>query len=142
MSNALKLILIAVSLLITCIVVKVGMIVVDNAKALSDTANEQITNMNQEMSNGEIMIYEDEVYGADVINAIKKLLGNYTSTETAPLYVYVKTSNSENTYINSTYFSYITDFTNSKYIKPTAVFDGEVVKNKNRVIVGIKFIQQ
>jgi hypothetical protein len=90
-----------------------------------------------------MMMYDgNEVNGSDIVNLIKKILGDYTNLETSPVYVYVKTSLAENTYTNNIYIPYIKNFTDTRYIKPTAVFTGGVVKNKNDVIIGIKFIQK
>jgi hypothetical protein len=77
-----------------------------------------------------------------VVNFIKKYLGDYTAAEEAPLYVNVKTSASENTYTNETNIADIKNFTDTKYIKPTAVFEGKVIKNENKVIVGVSFVQK
>ena len=98
--------------------------------------------LNEEIKDSDIKVYDGiDVYGSDVINCIKRLLGDYVSTETAPLYVYVKTS-IENIYVNSAFLSDIRNFSSPMYIKPTGIFIGEVVKNENKVIEGIKFIQK
>lgn len=143
LSTALKLILFAVSVLITCVVVFVAIKASDEAKKISDSAIDQLSEINSDIADSGIMMYDgNEVYGSDVINFIKKTLGDYEPTETAPVYIYVKTSTAENTYTNNTYESNIIKFTDAHYIKPTAVFSGEVVKNTNSVIIGIKFIQK
>lgn len=98
---------------------------------------------NDDIIDSGIKKYDDtKVNGSEVINCIKKLLGDYPEGETAQIYIYVKTSKSENTYTDKSYFSNITDFTDSRYIKPTAVFMGKVIQNENKVILGLSFVQQ
>ena len=72
-------------------------------------------------------MYDDmEVYGSDVVNFIKKHLGDYTEVETAPIYVNVITSLSEIP-IEITPAIHKSEFTNNRYIKPTAKFVGHLV---------------
>lgn len=106
-------------------------------------ATAQMSELNQDIKNSGIMKYNGiEVYGSDVVNCIKENLGDYTESETAPIYVYVKTSSAINTYINGALLDSIRDFTKTCYIKPTSVFRGEVIRNINDVIVGVNFIQK
>ncbi|HWT74301.1 MAG TPA: hypothetical protein VN258_06240 [Mobilitalea sp.] len=142
MSTALKLILVGVSVLVTCVFVKVVLLATEEARHLSMGAIEQMNDMNNDIVDSGIMKYNDDVQGSDVVNCIKKYLGDYTSTQTAPIYVYVKTSVSENTYTNSNYIPNIRNFSDTRFIKPTAMFTGQVMKNTNDVIIGIKFIQK
>lgn len=141
-NTALKLILFGVSVLITCVVVKVSLMATEEAKHLSSAAIGQMSDMNSDIADTGILKYNDEIQGSDVVNCIKKYLGDYVSSQTAPVYVYVKTTLSENTYSNNTYITNIKNFTDARYIKPTALFTGQIIKNTNDVIIGIKFTQK
>ncbi len=143
-SAALKLIMFSVSVLITCVVVFVAITTSQEARKISDGVIRQLGEINDDIADGGIMIYDgSDVYGSEVINFIKKMLGDYSSSEASPIYVYIKTSGSENTYINNTYIKNIRQFTDVQhYIKPTATFTGEVMKNTNDVIVGVRFVQK
>ncbi len=143
-SSALKLILFSVSVLITCVVVFVGITASQEAKKISSGVIDQMTELNNDISDSGIMMFDGtEVYGSEVINFMKKTLGDCAANETSPVYLYVKTSTSENTYINSTYVKNVRQFTDVQhYIKPTAKFVGQVMKNTNDVIVGVRFIQK
>jgi hypothetical protein len=135
------LLLVAVTI-ITCVLVFLGFNALNSAKSLSKIATDQIIELNNELKDGEIKKYDDiDVDGSEVINCIKKYLGDYESPDIAPIYVYVKTNLSENTYANKSSISKTTNFTDTAYIKPKAIFHGKVLKNKNAVIVGISFIQ-
>lgn len=142
-SDALKLILFGVSVLITCMVIKMIFLTSDEAKELSKAAIRQMEEMNRDLMDSGIMKYDDtEIYGSDVMNCIRKYLGDYEIPEKSSLYVHVKTVKSENTYQNNAYISNMKNFMNEKYIKPTAVFNGEVIKDINDVIIGIQFTQR
>jgi len=96
----------------------------------------------------DIMMYDGEkIRGAEVVNFIKKYLGQYDETETAPIFVEVITSvagkTEVNQYYNNEFLLEIRNFSNEKrYIKPTAMFDVEVIRNENQVILGVKFTQK
>lgn len=89
----------------------------------------------------------EEIRGSEVVNFIKKHLGDYDTTEEAPIYVKVikKAPGSTNpkTYKNKKHVSDINNFSNmDHYIKPTAIFKGEVIRNTNKVILGVEFTQK
>jgi hypothetical protein len=143
LSDVVKILIFGAAVIITCIIVALGFQAAETAKEISDSALMQMTDLNNDIKDSDLKIYDgSKIYGSDVINCIKKNLGDYSLGETAPIYVYVKTSLTENTYTNSTYLSEIKSFSNTRYIKPTMVFAGTVVENTNNVIVGIRFIQE
>lgn len=96
----------------------------------------------------DICVYDGEVIrGSELVNFIKKRLGDYSPSEIAPLYVEVMTRLLErayiNTHINNEYIDDIKNFSSLEYyIKPTALFIGEVIRTENRVIIGVKFTQK
>lgn len=142
-SESIKLLLFAASVIITCIIVFLGFRATDSAKEIGNNAVSQMADINNDIKDSNLKKYDDiDVYGSDVVNLIKNVLGDYTDTETAPIYVHVKSSLSDNTYVNGAYITNIQDFTDTKYIKPTAVFEGNVILNANKVIVGVEFIQK
>jgi hypothetical protein len=142
-TDAAKILLFAATIIITCIIVSLGFQAADAAKDISSSAVRQIEELNGDIQNGDINRFDHaEVYGSDVMNFIKKHLGDFSDTETGAIFVTVKTSLSENTYTNNSYFSEMKDFTTTKYIKPTALFIGSVLMNDNKVILGISFTQK
>ncbi|HPU63950.1 MAG TPA: hypothetical protein PK304_07330 [Mobilitalea sp.] len=89
----------------------------------------------------------EEIRGSEVINFIKKYLGDYSETEEAPIYAEVITKMSgttySNKYINKKHIYDIKNFSDQEhYIKPTAIFIGKVIRNENDVLIGIKFTQK
>lgn len=96
----------------------------------------------------DIVMYDgEEIRGAEVVNFIKKYLGDYEEAEEAPIYIEVVSKYSGATYTqkytNNIHISDIKNFSKqSYYIKPTAIFTGEVIRNENKVILGVKFTQK
>lgn len=116
-----------------------------------NTANQLISQQEEtasELEVYEIMKYDNEdVRGSDVVNFIKKQLGDFASSETAPIYIQVRTVvdgvSYDNTYTNNAYISNIKNFSGKQhYIKPTAWFTGKVIKTPNEAILGVRFIQK
>lgn len=142
-NTALRLLLFAVSVLITCIVVKTGLTAAEEAKRISYNAVNQMSELNHDLEDSGIMMFDDnEVYGSEVVNLIKKELGDYTLEETSPISISVRTVVSSNTYTNNSCITHVKDFTDISYIKPTAIFQGDIIKNSNDIIIGINFVQK
>ncbi|MDF2544373.1 MAG: putative rane protein [Herbinix sp.] len=142
-TDATKLLIFAAAILITCTIVTLGLNATTAAKDLGNVAVSQMTEINSELADRDLKMYDGlTVSGSEVVNVIKKQLGDYSSTETAPLYINVKTKSAENTYKNSSNLSNIRNFNHAMYIKPTATFLGKVVKDLNQTILGISFSQQ
>lgn len=142
-SDVTKILILAATTIITCIIVAIGLNAARTAKSLTDTVITQISDLNRELEDSDLKKYDNAyIDGSEVVNFIKRYLGDYSSPDSSDIYVYVKTNKSTNTYINGDYLDNIRDFTHNYYIKPTAIFFGEVVINKNGVILGVKFTQQ
>ena len=143
MSNVTKFLLLAFSLGITCLLIVYFKRVVDTGFDTSNTAVEKLNEFNKELSESDLTMYDGlEVTGSDIVNLIKKQLGSYGIAETTPLYVYVKTSNAENTYQNGASIVSIQDFSSTQYVKPVAKFSCNIVRDLNDVIIGITFKQK
>jgi hypothetical protein len=143
LSNATKFLLLAFSLGITCLLIVYFKRVADTGFDTSNTAMEQLAEFNLELSENELTMYDGlDVTGSDVVNFIKKQLGEYSTTETAPLYVYVKTSASETSYQNGALLSNIQNFSSTYYVKPVAKFTCGIIRDANDVIIGVTFQQR
>lgn len=137
-----KILIMAASIFITCSLVFAGMRAAQSAKKIGNAAEEQIQDLYKDISESGITRYHNaEVYGSDVINFIKKYLGEYIAPQKGPFTVNVITSNGDFTYQDNTYIADISDFTKSQYIKQTAKFKGSVIRNANDVIVTVRFTQ-
>jgi len=143
MDNSLKGLILAAGVMITCLVLSVGFYFARESKALSSNSSSKLNDFSTELTESDLIMYDElEVTGSDVTNFIKKHLGDYTAIETAPIYVYVKTSTTENTYKNGAFIENIRTFTDIKYINPLGKFAGDIVRDANDVNIGMKFIQK
>lgn len=142
-SESVKFLLMAATLLITCSLIGLGFYVFDNSKRLGSTVTNQIIDLNNDLTQSDIMKYDGlEVSGSDVINFIKKYLGDYTKEEIGPFRIVVEKGSQIDIHKNKEFTHLISDFANSYYIKPTSKFKGSVEKNENLVIVSVKFIRK
>lgn len=142
-TDSVKILIFAATVIITCILVALGFQVASVAREIGNNAILQMADINNDLQSSDIKRYDQaEVYGSDVVNCIKKYLGDYHLSDVAPIYIAVKTSLSEQTYTNGGFIKEIKNFTNTRYVKPTAVFIGSVEKNDNNVILGITFVQK
>ncbi|MHB8131368.1 MAG: hypothetical protein ACYDEX_20495 [Mobilitalea sp.] len=138
-----KFLIIAMLAFITCMLVYFWDQAANDAKGISESAITQMEDLNKDIMDSGLKKFDDEeVYGSEVINCFKKYLGDYTSAETAPIYIYVKTSISENSYTNSINKNNIDNFSSMMFIKPTALFNGNLIRNTNDIIIGISFVQK
>ncbi|NLK27898.1 MAG: hypothetical protein GX306_06100 [Clostridiales bacterium] len=142
-TDSTKIMLLAGSTIITCVLVALGLTAMRTAKNLNEAAILQMAELNQGLKDRDIKMFDAmEVYGSEVVNFMRKHLGDYDAGEIAPIYVIIKTSTKEKTYQNGSEIKNLQNFTNENYIKPTALFYGEVIQNENDVILGIKFTQK
>lgn len=142
MENILKAIVIGAGVLITCIVIGISFQIYRESKSISIASANNLNEFASELNESDLTRYDGlEVKGSDVLNFIKKQLGEYESFEVASVSINVITSKSSNTYVNGLFLSDIVNFTNDKYINPISKFSGKVIRNKNKVIVGLCFTQ-
>lgn len=143
LSDAVKILIFAAAVIITCMLVALGFRAAGIAKEIGNSAVIRMSELNNDIKDSDIKKYDDcETYGSNIVNCIKKELGDYSASETAPYYIRVKTSISDNIYTNSSIIDNIRNFTHAMYIKPTALFNGDVIENENKVIIGISFTQK
>lgn len=143
-----KIFLAVVGVILTGIIVYYVMNSVNSTTKLADSVisnTEEITIGYEEQ---DIVMYDGEdIRGSEVVNFIKKHLGDYSASETAPIYVKVVTKSiggtNINEYTNNTHMEDINNFSNLQYyIKPTAIFTGDVIRTENMVIEGVEFTQK
>lgn len=143
MNTGLKVLLFGVGALITALFAILLFMTAEEGRQVGFAATTQMSEINEDIKNSGILKYENmEIYGSEVVNCMKENLGDYTEAEAAPIYIRVETSSSTNTYTNGTLIDEVRDFTKPRYIKPTAIFRGDIIKNINDVIIGLNFIQQ
>jgi hypothetical protein len=143
-SDATKILLLAATTMITCVIVWLGFHALNIAKDISTNATSQMSELNEDIVDSDILKFDKkmDVAGSEVVNFIKQYLGEYEDGEKGSLYVTVTQGSLEYTYKNGIYISNIRDFTDAHYIDPVAAFSGDVIRNKNDVIIGVAFTKQ
>ena len=147
-----KAVLIGASVVITLLVVSLGFLIFNEGKESAMQGVGKMGDMNQEITNADYTMYDGmEVSGSHIVNLIRKYankdIGLYVETKKASKKWYGKkiTGNSGSATItgngNGDIKNAIT-VTNADYINPNARFLGEIVKDANEVVIGLKFVQQ
>lgn len=155
MENSLKGLLLAAGTIITCIVISLGFFIAREARDTAADGAGQISKLNAEFNESDKVMYDGMmVSGSEVVNVINKFRNNMLS-------VTVKTKLSNISY--NYYLTKVEDGTmeadwrlgeessvkgytaielnQTGYINPNAQFRGEVIRDKNHVIIGIVFTQ-
>lgn len=142
-TDATKVLLIAATTMITCIIVALGMNTMGIAKELNLNATDQISRLNNDLKDSDIKRMDGAlVSGSEVVNFIKKYLGDYSDPYKSTMTVSVKTDRIDKSYDSEDDIKKLRDFTHSYYIKPTANFLASVEHNKNGIIMSVRFVQQ
>ncbi len=142
MDSALKGLMLAAGVILTCIVIGVGFFVAREAKSTAIASSNQLSDYQKEISESALTKYDGmEITGSDVINFTKKNLTPYDSSETAPVYIKIKTSTSENVYETNEYIKSLRDFSSKRYVNPVNLFLSTVIRDDNDVIIGVQFEQ-
>jgi len=155
MDNSVKAILIGASVVITLIIVTLGFFILRQGQATVSLASNQISNLNSNLSESGYTMYDEvTVSGSEVVNAIKKFKDEHVGIKVTTN----KTYPSGDWYINdvdvdssdvgeidggsSNSISDTIDETKDEYINPNGKFLGEVIRDKNGVVVALRFVQK
>lgn len=140
MSSWTKLVYCTVSILVLIVVVYSIKTTTKSAKKIADVSINNINELGDNLSDWVIKQYDqEEIMGSVLINYIKENLGDYEIGTSWTYFIRVITAASDNTYVNGEYIPLLKDISSSHYIKPTSYFFGELEKNTNDVILGIRF---
>ncbi|BCN32413.1 hypothetical protein [Anaeromicropila herbilytica] len=152
MENSLKGLILAAGVIITCIVVGLGFYIAREARDTASNGAGQITKLNAEFNESDKIMYDGlEVSGSEVINVVNKFknddIGILVKTKKSDIWYVHILGQSGTVYsldANSKSGNSVKDAQNissAAYINPNAQFEGEVLRDSNNTIVGIKFVQ-
>lgn len=144
-TDSVKILIYAASVIITCFMVAIGMNSAHSAKLLGGAADSKMNELYNDIVKSEITKYDNKtLYGSEVANMIKKHMIDYTSPQTAPFQIRVSTVSNPDVliYSDNTHIKDISDFSSPYYIKPSAKFHCVIHRNENDVIDYISFTQQ
>ncbi len=143
MESAIKGLLMAAGVVLTCMVIGIGFYMAREAKSTAMSSAESLSDFKREISEKDINRFEDrEVTGSDVVNFTRKELRNYKSGEESPVTIKINTVSGNYTYENNAVLKELRDITSVRYVNPLAVFEGKVVRDDNEVIIRVEFTQK
>lgn len=151
MENSLKGLMLAAGVIITCIVVGLGFFISREARDTASNGAGQISKLNAEFNESDKVMYDGlEVSGSEVINVINKYKNeevgvNVITKKSDKSYIYRIDSEKGENYLKERILdssvkeaqNILSDF----YINPNAQFMGEVIRDSNNAIIGLRFIQ-
>lgn len=149
MENALKGLILAGGVIITCLVVGLGFYISREANAAATNGTGQISRMNKEFAESDKVMYDGlDVTGSEVINAINKFknedIAVKISTKKSIVY-YNRLLSDSDSKIGEVSPASVKDtqtITSNYYINQKAQFTGAILRDSNSTIIGISFIQK
>lgn len=143
MDNALKGLILAAGVVLTCMVIGIGFYIAREAKATAAISTDRLSQVQTDLKESELTKYDGiKVSGSDVRNFIKKQVGRCSETEVAAVTIVVTTSKGTFSFVNTKYFLDMRTEENQRYINPIDTFLGSVVRDENDVITKVSFTKQ
>ncbi len=149
MENSLKGLMLAAGTIITCVVITLGFYISKEARTTAANGANEINKLNAEFAESDKMIYDGAVVsGSEVVNFIKKMqdetVGVCVKTNSYQMffgYSFDIDKGELGTVSNNTYEDAIRQ-TGTTYVNPYGSFRGSIVRDANKVIIGIVFTQE
>ena len=139
MNNGLKALLLAASTIITCIIVGLGFSLAKEAKQIGNYVTEELHEYRNTIEEWDFMKYDGvTVYGADVVNLMKKELYD----DKGEIRITVNEGGSSRSYETKAEAETASDYENPAYIVPVSEYVGCVKRDANEVIVELVFTRE
>lgn len=149
MENSLKGLMLAAGTIVTCLIISLGFFIAKEAKDSATSGANQISKLNNEFMENDKVIYDaTEVSGSEVINVIRKfrndMLAILVTTKKGTTAYNYTVDEKAGTLDKAAVTEYQAGkaVTEKDYINPTARFMGNVIRDANGTIIGIKFEQR
>lgn len=145
MTNGMKLLILAASAIIVCVVCGVGFYVTREGKSSVNNATGQFTSMSSSYNDVDKSLYDGlTISGTELVSLIESYTGTSDFTE-GVFTIKVNTLSNLAPTPSGTPAVYPTTVAQKKsdanYINPTGKFEGKVKRNENDIIVNITFTQ-
>lgn len=145
MTNGMKLLILAASAIIVCVVCGVGFYVTREGKSSVNNATSQFTSMSSSYNDVDKSMYDGlTISGTELVSLIESYSGSSDFKDGVFTIKVITLINQSSTPATSAV--YPTDAMSTKksdtgYINPTGKFDGKVTRNENGIINNITFKQ-
>lgn len=142
MENALKGLVLAAGVVLTCMILGLGFYIAREAKATATVSADRLTQYRAELEEGNLRNYDGlTVSGNEVVNLTKRLVGSYNEKKEAPITVTIQMQGKSWLYKNRTGTSKLRDSTSDRYIPPQSEFVVHVGQDDNDVITSVTLKQ-
>lgn len=155
MENSVKALIMGATVLIVLVIIGIGVMILNTSKDMAQTANSEIADVSQELSQMKYDAYNDTVVsGSTVLNALRKFSDNdnfgiqvCTGRNTAGTWYY-GTANSTGVVTDIVYGTGVDplemtrDESDVEYVNPSGKFNASLVYNDSNVVKAVIFIQQ
>ncbi len=145
MENSLKGLLLAGGTVITCIIIGLGFYIAREARDTASAGSGQINRLNAEFMESDKIMYDGiDVSGSEVLNVINKFKNDelciQVDTKKGGLasYIYADTTLTAKSKHS---IKEAQELKGLYYVNPNALFQGNVLRDDNNVIVGLLFKQ-
>lgn len=136
-SAVIKLLLSAASMILTCTIVSVGIISMNQAKLMAGITSNKISRYNKELAESDVSIYDGVcVRGSDIVNFYKR---HFVNQNDGSFVMTVKHTAKSFTYLDGSYLKRMRQQESEHYIKPTNQYQCTVVYNINQLITEVVF---
>lgn len=143
MDSALKGLLLAAGVLLTCMILGLGFYIAREAQATAGVSANRLHDYRVELEEGDLLRYDGlTVSGNEVVNMIKRLVSKYKEGEDAPVRVRVALGSAEWVYRNKTGISELRNKNSSRFISPQKEYNTTIKRDENDVIIELIFRQQ
>ena len=150
MESGLKALILGAGTVITCIVISLAFYITRGSRDTATSAFSQISKLNAEFNESDKVMYDGlDVAGSEVMNVINKFkneeIGIVVQTKKNTVYYGYTLNTVNNVYSLGTKTT--SNLTNAKkimsdaYINQNSQFVGEILRDANNTIIGIKFMQ-
>lgn len=151
MENSVKALIMGATVLIVLVIIGIGVMILNTSKDMANTANDQIADVSQELSQMKYDAYDGtKVSGSTVMNALRK----FKNESSFGIEVITGKNTSGSWYLNQVdsdglitgtatgTWEDLADEAEDEYVNPSGKFTSELVFDASNVVRAIKFTQE
>lgn len=143
MESALKGLMLAAGVVLTCIVIGLGFYLAREAKATAAASQDELSSYQQQIRENSLTKYDGlTVSGSDVVNFTKRQLSKYEVDSDDAISIQIITRSHSEVYNSNQYLRELREFTNDRYVDPATFFLCQVSRDENDTICKIIFEQE
>ena len=139
MENALKGLMLAAGITITCIIISYGFYAAETLKGTADETVAEISEFRNRLKRNELFAYDGAIIsGSELSNLMRQSIGNTSGRSTDLKYIEIVDSVIRK-YSEYEQLERITERDSAEYIAPQASYRGEVIEEHGGAVIGVRF---